>query len=224
MASSHTKPIELKHPSAIGGLAFAPKSGRLAVAHYGGVTIWDLAKPTPTNDALVWKGSHLNLTWSRDERFIVTAMSESSLHGWRLSDKADFAMPRYAAKPRSLTWSRKGDWLATSGLDAVMLWSFKGKKGPMGSAPDALSSRPSVVTFVSYHPTNAYLAAGYQDGAIVLARQADAGEMLVRRPVGGSITAIAWSDDGRRLAYGTETGRVGLVDFSALTPPTGRRS
>lgn len=212
-------PIELAHPSSIGGLAFGTKTGRLAVSHYGGVTIWDLSKRRPTSTPLVWKGSHLDVTWSRDERFIVTAMSELALHGWRLSDKADFAMPRYAAKPRSLSWSRKGDWLATSGLEAVMLWSFKGKKGPMGTAPDFLSSRQSLVTTVAYHPTNAYLSVGFHDGAIVLARQEDAGELMVRRPSGGAISAIAWSDDGRRMAYGTETGQAGLVDFSALAPP-----
>lgn len=215
-------PVGLQHPSAIGGLAFGAKSGRLAVSHYGGVTLWDLTKPRPTNSALNWKGSHLDVTWSRDERFVITAMAENALHGWRLSDKADFAMPRYTAKPRSLSWSRKGDWLATSGLNAVMLWSFKGKKGPMGTAPDALSSRQSLVSTVAYHPLNAYLAAGYDDGAIVLARQEDAGELMVRRPTAGAITAVTWSADGRRLAYGTSVGRAGLVDFSALGPRQGR--
>ena len=45
-------------PSTVGGLAFAPKGLRVAVAHYNGVTLWFpnmAAKP----DFLEWAGSHL---------------------------------------------------------------------------------------------------------------------------------------------------------------------
>ena len=33
---------------------------------------------------LEWKGSHLDVTWSPDGRFVVTSMQENALHGWRL--------------------------------------------------------------------------------------------------------------------------------------------
>jgi WD40 repeat protein len=106
--------------------------------------------------------------------------------------------------------------LATSGSHEILLWSFKGKKGPMGTSPLVLSRRPSPVTQVAFHPLNAYVAAGYQDGAILLARQDDMKELLVRRAKSGAVTGLAWSRDGRRLAYGTEGGITGLVDFSLL--------
>jgi len=206
----------LVHPSSIGGLAFAPKSDRIAVSHYGGVTIWDLAIDPPTKRMLEWKGMHLDLSWSRDERFIVTAMQESALHGWRTSDAVDFQMNGYPSKPRSLSWSRRGDWLATSGATDILLWSFRTKKGPMGTSPLSLSRRSVPVSRVAFHPLNAYVAAGYQDGAVLLARQDDMKELLVRRAKGGAVTGLAWSRDGRRLAYGTEDGATGLVDFSLL--------
>ncbi len=38
------------------------------------------AKP----EFLEWKGSHLDITWSPDARFLVTSMQENALHGWRL--------------------------------------------------------------------------------------------------------------------------------------------
>lgn len=208
--------FEFEHVSSIGGLAFAPKSARLAVSHYGGVTIWDTAVRSPATRHLEWKGMHLDLSWSRDERFIVTAMQESALHGWRLSDAADFQMSGYPTKPRSLAWSRKGDWLATSGASEVLLWSFKGSKGPMGTSPDVLSRRSAPITHVTFHPLNAYVAVGFQDGAVLLARQEDRRELMVRRAAGQAITGLAWSSDGRRLAYGTEDGHAGLVDFRAL--------
>ena len=54
--------------STVGGLAFAPKGLRLGIAHYNGVTLWFpnmAAKP----EALEWKGSHLGVTFSADNRF-----------------------------------------------------------------------------------------------------------------------------------------------------------
>src|SRR5262249_45983994 len=52
-------------PSTVGGLAFAPKGLRVAVAHYGGVTVWFpnmAAKP----EFLEWAGSHLGVVFSPD--------------------------------------------------------------------------------------------------------------------------------------------------------------
>ena len=59
-------------PSTVGGLAFAPKGLRVAVAHYNGVTLWFpnmAAKP----EFLEWAGSHLGVTFSPDNKFLVTA-------------------------------------------------------------------------------------------------------------------------------------------------------
>src|SRR5215813_9665536 len=52
-------------PSTVGGLAFAPKGLRVAIAHYGGVTLWFpnmAAKP----EFLEWAGSHLGVVFSAD--------------------------------------------------------------------------------------------------------------------------------------------------------------
>src|SRR5258708_1966479 len=70
-------------PSTVGGLAFAPKGLRLAVAHYNGVTRWVpnlAAKP----GFLGLASSHLAVTFSPDNKFLVTAMPHPALHGWRL--------------------------------------------------------------------------------------------------------------------------------------------
>ena len=58
---------------------------RLAVAHYGGVSLWfPNAQAAP--EMLAWKGSHLDALFSPDGKFLVTSMQESTLHGWRLVD------------------------------------------------------------------------------------------------------------------------------------------
>src|SRR5204862_589251 len=91
-------------PSTVGALAFAPKGFRLAIAHYNGATLWfPNAKADP--EPLEWKGSHLAASFSPDGRFLVTAMQEPTLHGWRLADKKDMRMSGYQARVRSIDWT-----------------------------------------------------------------------------------------------------------------------
>lgn len=206
---------ELGLPGAAGGLAFAPKSNRLAIGHYGGVTVWNLGTDDDTTQFYEWKGSHLETYWSPDEKYIVTAMQEGAVHGWRLSDGNDFAMRGYPGKPRSLSFSRKGEWLATSGAFEAVLWPFAGK-GPMGKAPDQLARRTHMVSAVAFHPLNLYVATGYQDGVVLLARPEDRRELMVRKAGSGPVSGLAWSSDGKRLAYGCEDGCAGIVDFAAI--------
>jgi hypothetical protein len=46
---------------------------------------------------------------------------------------------------------------------------------------------------------------------VLLVRLADAAEVLVRRPEGAAVTALAWRRDGKLLALGTEDGKAGLL-------------
>ncbi len=207
--------MSFEAPSTARGLAFAPKGYRLAIAHYGGATLWfpNLdAKP----DVLDWKGSHLDATWSPDGRFVVTSMQENALHGWRLlPDRGHMRMSGYAAKPRSFSWSFGGAWLATSGADAAMVWPFSSKEGPTGKAPRECGVRHARVTRVSFHPSVNVLAVGYEDGAVLLVRFDDGAELLVRRAEPDSaVTALAWDRKGGRVAFGCQDGRGGLLTLA----------
>ncbi len=199
-------------PSSVRGLCFAPKGYRLAMAHYNGATLWfpNLDKEP---ERLEWKGSHLDVTWSPDGRFVITSMQENALHGWRLlPDKGHMRMSGYPAKTRSLSWSHDGKWLATSGADAVIVWPFDSREGPMGKAPRECGVRPARVARVAFHPKGYVLAAAYEDGCVLLIRLTDASELLVRRAVPESgVTALAWDEAGQRLAFGCEDGAAGVL-------------
>lgn len=198
-------------PSLVPGLAFAPKGLRIAAAHNGGVTLWypGQAKAEPT--VLVWKGSHIDVTFSPDGTFLVTSMQEAALHGWRLADKQHMRMTGYPNKTRSFSWDAKGKWLATSGADAAILWPFATKDGPMGKPPKEVATRAKIpVTRVAFHPAVDVLASGFGDGMVLLTRLSDGAEILAVRPSGAPISALQWSDDGGLLAWGTETGTAGL--------------
>jgi WD40 repeat protein len=198
-------------PSTVGGLAFAPKGLRLAVAHYNGVTLWFpnmAAKP----EILEWAGSHLGVTFSPDNRFLVTAMHEPALHGWRLADARHMRMSGYPGRVRSMSWSAGGKMLATSGADTVIMWPFASKDGPMGKEPAMLAPLPARVSMVACHPKQDILAAGYSDGTILIVRLSDGAEILVRRRA-TAVSALAWNHKGTLLAFAGEDGDAGLLEL-----------
>jgi WD40 repeat protein len=202
----------IEAPSTVGGLAFAPKGFRLAIAHYNGVTLWfPNAKAEP--EVLVWKGSHLAVTFSPDARFLVTAMQEPVLHGWRLADRKDMRMQGYAGRVRSLDWTDDGKWLASSGASQLVLWPFQSKDGPMGKTPQMLAPGEVLAEIVACHPKEGVVAVGFADGLILLVRLEDGAEILARKPAGSPVTALSWSAAGTLLAFGTEDGDAGVVDL-----------
>jgi hypothetical protein len=140
-------------------------------------------------------------------------MQENALHGWRIADAKDMRMSGYPAKPKSLSWSAKGRFLASSGANAAILWPFHFRDGPMGKPPLQLGAREVLVTCVACHPKEEILAVGYQDGMIMAVRFADAQEALLRRPGEGPVSALAWDQGGKLLAFGTEGGAAGVVDL-----------
>jgi FOG: WD40 repeat len=201
------------HPSTVSGLAFNPKGKRLAVSHYGGVSLWWVKAEAQQPKRLNWKSSHLTVTWSPDGKFIMTATQENEMHGWRLSDAADMRMSGYPAKPKSFSWSRDGRWLATSGAEVVVVWDCKGK-GPMGSKPEELS-QGELVTAVAFHPRHGLVASGHADGQLKLGRIADNSSIDLERVGTAPITALHWTADGRYLLAGGEEGAAGILDFEA---------
>jgi WD40 repeat protein len=209
---------EITESRTVEGIAFAPKGLRIAAARYNGVSLHWAATPAPAVD-LEWKGAHTGVTFSPDGRFVVTTMQENALHGWKLDGKVNeprhMRMTGYPGKVKSLSWSPKGKWLASSGAPAAIVWPFSAKDGPMGKAPQELGTRADImVTTVSFHPVEEVLAIGFIDGMILGVRLADGKEALLRRPGKGAITSMGWSPNGKLLAFASDAGDCGIVDIS----------
>jgi hypothetical protein len=85
----------------------------------------------------------------------------------------------------------------------------------MGKAPAELAGGDNVLcSYVACHPQHEAVAAGFSDGLVVLADINAARILPIAAPGRGSVSALAWSPDGSMLAFGTETGFAGMVDFS----------
>ena len=125
------KVVEFPHDKGVGGLAFLPKGLRLATATTDMARLlWVSAAGAPVD--MPWKGADTGITVSPDGKFLVTQMQEPALHGWRLDDMKHMRMTGYPTKVKSISWSAKGRFLASSGANAAILWPFFTKDGPMG--------------------------------------------------------------------------------------------
>jgi WD40 repeat protein len=206
------EPKTIEVASTVGGLAFAPKGLRLAVSHYNGVTLWfPNAQAAP--EVLEWKGSHHQVAFSPDGKFLVTAMQEPALHGWRVADGKHMRMSGYSARVRSFGWSAGGKWLATAGSEQLVLWPFQGKDGPMGKQPRMAAAFGVRAAAVACHPAQEVVATGYADGTLLLVRIEDGAEVLAKKPGDAPISALAWDAAGKLLAWGSESGEAGVIDL-----------
>lgn len=205
---------DFQHERTVSGVAFEPKGRRIATSTYGGVALWfaRIAEQKPT--FLKWAGSHTAVTFSPDGAFVVTAMQDAQLHGWRLKDQKNMRMGGYPSKVRAMSFLSNGQLLATAGASGAVLWPFVGANGPMGrEATEIGYDEGSLVNLVASRPKHGVLAAGLNDGRVWLADPAGQGLNFLKADKGSPITALAMSPDATRVAWAAEDGNAGVSDF-----------
>jgi len=202
------------HEKTVSGLAFEPKGRRLASATYGGCYLWYARIADQKPVMLKWAGSHVALTWSPDGKFLVSAMQENQLHGWRVADEKNMRMGGYPAKVKSLVFLSKGQLMATSGASGAVVWPFAGATGPMGKqAAEVGYDEAAMVVHVAAAPQLGLLAAGLDDGRVWAADVTGERLVPIKSEKGPAITALALSADARRVAWGDEEGGAGVGEI-----------
>ncbi len=197
------------HPSTVARMCFDEAGQRLAVSHYNGVSLWALDGQGNEPKRLFHRGSHLNLNWSRNQRYVVTATQENTLHAWDLVSGQDASLGPCINKIKSLCWSADGMWLLASGADTVSAWQFV--DGQLPPAAPRMLGRYSegLIGQVCAHPDLALTAAGYNDGSLDLVSLAPRPQRhCLADPSDSAVTALTWSPDGTHLLGGHADGRL----------------
>ena len=201
------------HEKSIADLAFEPKGRRLAAATYGGVWLWYARIEAQKPGKLAWAGSHVACVWSPDGKFLISAMQENQLRGWRVADEKNMRMGGYPAKPRSLAFLSKGNLLATSGANGVVVWPFAGATGPMGKqAAEIGYDEAAMVTCVAGAPGLPWVAAGLDDGRVWACDVTGQRIVPLKAEKGAAVTALAITPDAKRVAWGCEDGEAGVAE------------
>ena len=201
------------HQSTVADLDFSKDGGRIACAHYGGVTVWSIGQVTLPPRRFAWRGSHVALRWSTDGKFIATGTQENDIHVWRMAQATDMRMQGYPAKVKSLSWTADARFLYTSSQPVFTAWSFSGK-GPEGKPPLQFGEEGAgLLSVVAAHPTAEFVAGGYDSGELQLGDIKTKRSVALKMADGSAITCLAWSPDGFRLAAGNERGDLLVVDL-----------
>lgn len=201
-----------KLPSTPAGLVFSPDGKNIAAAHYNGVSVWSLSTGILLQE-LYWRGSHTAISWSPDGKYIVTATQDRDLHCWRLPNGKDFRMSGYPSKIRSIGWTASSSYICASGADTVTSW-YCDDDGPGGKPVLELGYVfNGAVMQVAPHPSEERVAAGYDDGTVLIGDIVN-GDALIAKPSGGGpVSCIDWAPDGKSLAVGTREGTYAVISL-----------
>lgn len=199
-------------PKTISAMALPPAGGCAAVAHFGGVELWDaddfvLQKKFPYTN-----GIHA-LVWSPDARWLVSGNQDPSVHLWIPETDTELHMSGYEGKVKHLSFDHTSRWLATSGGREACVWDCSGE-GPEGREP-AMLPHDAPICAVAFQRHHGLLASGSTDGVVQLwsPERKTPLRATVRMPA--AATKFAWSADDRFLAIGTEKGHVFVLKCEA---------
>ena len=202
------------HEKSVADIAFDPKGRRLAAATYGGVWFWYARIADQKPSIYKWAGSHVGVCWSPDGKFLMSAMQENQLHGWRVADEKNLRMGGYPAKVKSMAFLSKGALMATSGANGAVCWPFAGAIGPMGKqAAEVGYDEASLSTRIATAPDKTWLAAGLDDGRVWAANVTGDRIVTLKAEKGPAISALAMSLDAKRVAWGDEDGNAGVAEI-----------
>jgi WD40 repeat protein len=196
------------HTSTVADLAWKPGRRELAVAAYGGLTLYDPERDEP-RARHTWKGSTLVIAWSPDGKYVATGDQDSTVHFWFSATGQDLQMWGYPTKVRELAWDPGSRFLATGGGPEVTVWDCAGK-GPEGTRALQLQAHENLVSALAYQGSGPLLASGGADGLVAVWRPDRGRRAAAQTGFNVGITALAWSPDDRWLAVGTEAGTVAL--------------
>ena len=177
---------------AVTSLAVESSGARLAIGHAGGVSLWagggsPRVLPAPGT---------LGVAWNQERPGSFTG--DGTVHAWQPPEA--IALGETVAAIAAC-----GDGFVVAVGGRVLSWRPGQDPLPCGVA------NQHMVTRIASHPRRVLIAAGYDNGAVVLCQPDSSSLLFVRAAGEGAVTALGFSPRGDHLAIGTEGGEIAVL-------------
>ena len=205
----------------VAAFAVRPDAGSLAWIDAQGLHVWASDVGHLLDDSALCVEAAGALAWSPCGRWLAIARGRRELVLIELDEgrvAQTMRLPDYPAHVSALSWNTAGDLVATNGAFRIVAWDV----GRLRTDPNSsLTTRQTgrlghvAVSAVAFHPRSPLVAAGYENGSVVVAKVGGSDELVVRDISAGRPTTMCWSDDGNHLAFGTSAGEAIVATFPA---------
>ena len=198
----------------VSGLAFSADNKLVATTYENGTKaiIWNVGNGEKL-DEIAFNGTAYTISFDpRDASLAIGLNNEISL--WDVAAKKEIAMLNQIGEIRSLTYSREGNWLATTSSEgSIYVWDMQ--SGNL-TAPRYQLLQGGHITSLDFSTDGRWLASGGGNGFAYL-WDLSSGEEYARLPHSNSVTSVSFSNDSRLLMTVSRKA-VQVWDTEAIRP------
>jgi WD40 repeat protein len=153
---------------------------------------------------------------STDGRLLATVSLDGAMRLWDASSGSEaFTTEILGGRPRALTWSPDGRWLASplTGHDesgSLVLWD-----GTTGKLLARLTGHAKAAKSVAFSPDGQWCATGAEDGSLIVWNAKNGVRVRSMDHAGHPVTSVTFSRDSSMLASGAGDGTVRIWELAA---------
>jgi WD40 repeat protein/serine/threonine protein kinase len=176
----------------------------LSADHDGAVRLWDADTGACRHQLSGHLGGVSSCALHPDGRRAATGGDDGTLLIWSLfSGRSIGGLEGHTAAVHHLTWSAEGRYLVSTGDDASRVWEL-----PSGRCLRTIELEGATPTCSAMSPDSRFAAIGESGGAVSLWQLRDRLRLRVFEGHTGSVTAVSFTRDGRRLISSGEDGTL----------------
>lgn len=200
---------------AVSAVRCSPAGDAIAVAHENGLTVWSMQTRSQKLADFEFPGKPENPSWSPDGRWLAVSLSDGGFQLIDVGGGGINALTDYPEPVSAIDWNTKANALVTSGAYRVAAWSMD--KAPLkdrrSGALESGTAGLVPVSAVTSHPERNLVAAGYNNGFVVVMQLGVRDELVLNSEDRGAITNLAWTRDGRHLAVATGNDVAAIISI-----------